>query len=62
MGKAPVTFLEDQSGVTGIEYGVIALGIMLVIVSAVGIMGQHLKLSLFHIAAALIAGGPPTIH
>ena len=40
------TFLADQSGATSIEYGLIAAGIGVALVSLVGSIGQELQ-SLF---------------
>ena len=61
MGQALASFVKDQSGVTGIEYGVIALGVALAVISAADVMGHHLKLVL-HIAAALTTKAAPTLH
>ncbi len=35
-------FLKDESGATAIEYGLIAAGIALVIITAVGSVGNNL--------------------
>ena len=61
MGRAITTFLADPSGVTGIEYGVIACSIALILVSAAASAGHHLQV-LFHIAAALSPDGSPALH
>jgi Flp pilus assembly pilin Flp len=61
MGAALARFLDDRSGVTGIEYGVIALGVSLVIVSAAGAAGQHLK-DLLRLVAALTTSHPALAH
>jgi pilus assembly protein Flp/PilA len=48
-----VTFLADDSGVTAIEYGVIAALISTVIIGAVGSVGTHLRSTFSSVAASL---------
>ena len=47
MGKLFIRFLNDQSGITGIEYGLIALLISTVLVAAAGSAGVQER-PLFH--------------
>jgi len=54
MVKAFVAFLKDQSGVTGIEYGVLTFATALVLVSAAGAAGRHLRV-IFQILGGLSA-------
>jgi len=61
MGAGLGRFLADETGVTAIEYGLIALFISLVLIGAAGSTGQHLK-HLLHLAAALASKGPPRLH
>lgn len=46
-------FLKDESGATAIEYGLIATGIALVIITAVNLVGTNLTARFEDIAAAL---------
>ena len=43
MSKLVLRFLEDNSGVTAIEYGLIAAGIAVVIIGAVTLTGTNLN-------------------
>ena len=43
MSKLFARFLNDESGVTAIEYGLIALGISLAIIAAVNGIGGNLS-------------------
>ena len=43
MSKFATRFLNDESGATAIEYGLIATGIAVVIASLVGALGGHLN-------------------
>ncbi|HEX3429466.1 MAG TPA: Flp family type IVb pilin [Rhizomicrobium sp.] len=56
MRTALLTFLSDRSAVTGIEYGIIAFGVALMLVSAAGVTGHLLKV-LLRLAAALSSHG-----
>ena len=60
MGKAFAAFLHDQSGVTGVEYAVIAFGVAVTLISAIEALGRHLRVA-FAIAGALVSHGP-TFH
>jgi pilus assembly protein Flp/PilA len=42
MNKFISRFLKNESGATAIEYGLIAAGIAVVIVAAVGVVGTNL--------------------
>lgn len=53
MKSALLTFLADDSGVTAIEYGVMAALISVVIIGAVGSVGSHLKSTFNSVAASL---------
>ena len=46
-------FLSDKSGATAIEYGLIAAGIAVVILAAVGSVGTNLKAVFTSVAASL---------
>lgn len=50
-------FLKDESGATAIEYGLIATGIALVIITAVNLVGTNLTARFNDIAARLAAPG-----
>ncbi len=50
-------FLKDESGATAIEYGLIATGIALVIITAVNLVGTNLTARFNDIAAKLAAPG-----
>jgi pilus assembly protein Flp/PilA len=58
MGEALISFLADQSGVSAVEYGLIAFGIALALLSVSGLGGRYLKRFL-QIVAALRSGGAP---
>ena len=47
------SFVKDESGATAIEYGLIAAGISVVIITAVGLIGDGLTDRFDEIAAAL---------
>jgi pilus assembly protein Flp/PilA len=53
MFKVFVDFLRDEDGVSAIEYGLIAALIAVVIIAAVGGIGDQLKVSFEKIAAKL---------
>jgi pilus assembly protein Flp/PilA len=46
-------FLRDKSGATAIEYGLIAAGIAVVILTAVGTVGTNLKGTFTTVAASI---------
>lgn len=46
-------FLKDQSGATAIEYGLIAAGIAVVIITAVQSVGTALKTTFTSVASAV---------
>jgi len=48
-----VAFLEDRSGATAIEYGLIAAGISIVIVAAVTSIGTSLNTSFTSVSTQL---------
>ena len=50
-------FIDDQSGVTGIEYGLIAALIAVVIIVSVQLVGTDLTATFTAIAANLTAAG-----
>ena len=56
MGAALAKFLFDRSGVTAIEYGVMACAIALVLIAAAGSTGLHVNMVLKH-AVALVSKG-----
>ena len=51
--KIILLFLTDETGVTAIEYGVIAALISCVIIAAVGSVGTHLKSTFNSVASSL---------
>jgi pilus assembly protein Flp/PilA len=61
MGTVVGRFLADETGVTAVEYGLIALFVSLVLVAAAGVAGQHLR-QFFHLAATVVVKGPPKVH
>jgi pilus assembly protein Flp/PilA len=50
-------FLKDESGATAIEYGLIAVGVSVVIVLVVNAMGSQLKTSYTHVNTELGKAG-----
>jgi pilus assembly protein Flp/PilA len=46
-------FLRDESGATAIEYGLIAAGIAVVIITAVQLIGTNLSSTFQSVAAAV---------
>lgn len=46
-------FLKDESGATAIEYGLIAAGIALAIITALGTVGTNLNAKFVSIGTAL---------
>jgi pilus assembly protein Flp/PilA len=53
MSKFVTRFLNDESGATAIEYGLIAALIAVAIVTAVGLIGNKLKATFESIDSAL---------
>ncbi|MEQ8268511.1 MAG: Flp family type IVb pilin [Parvibaculum sp.] len=47
------SFVKNESGATAIEYGLIAAGISVVIITAVGLIGTRIEGKFDDIAAAL---------
>ncbi|MCH7931120.1 MAG: Flp family type IVb pilin [Proteobacteria bacterium] len=48
-----IKFLKDESGATAIEYGLIAAGIAVAIIAAVGLLGDSLNAMFTDVDAAL---------
>jgi pilus assembly protein Flp/PilA len=46
-------FLRDESGATAIEYGLIAAGISVAIITVVGALGRSLNTTLSSVATAI---------
>ena len=46
-------FLRDENGATAIEYGLIAAGISVVIITAVDLVGSNLSATFSSVAAAV---------
>jgi pilus assembly protein Flp/PilA len=53
MRRKLAAFLNDQSGATAIEYGLIATGIALAIIPVITGVGSHLKTTFQTISTAL---------
>ena len=53
MGKLVVRFLKDETAATAIEYGLIAAGISLLIIAAVGRLGTKLNTTFSSISTQL---------
>ena len=53
MRKSVQRFVRDESGVTAIEYGLIAAGIAVVIIAAVDTVGTNLTTTFTSIASKL---------
>jgi len=53
MGTKLRAFLADESGATAIEYGLIAAGIAVAIISVVQAVGTHLKTTFGSVSTAL---------
>ena len=51
-------FAQDESGATAIEYGLIAAGISVVIITAVNLVGTNLVARFTQIAGALTPAAP----
>ena len=48
-----IKFLKDESGATAIEYGLIAAGIAVAIIAAVGLLGDSLEAMFGEVDTAL---------
>lgn len=57
MGKFVSRFMADESGATAIEYGLIAVGIAIAIITAVQLVGTNLTTQFNNIATAVAGGG-----
>jgi pilus assembly protein Flp/PilA len=55
MNSLLVQFVQDESGVTAIEYGLIAAFISVVIIGAAGLIGTNLAAVFTNISAQLAA-------
>ena len=60
-----IRFKKDQSGATAIEYGLIAAIVSIVIIVALGLVGDELEVVFTRVACALqgvdfVAGDPPS--
>lgn len=53
MTKVIARFLNDESGATAIEYGLIAAGISIAIIAAVNSVGTSLNASFMSVSTAL---------
>lgn len=53
MKKFLSRFLSNESGATAIEYGLIAAGIAVVIITAVQLVGTNLNTTFLNVAGAL---------
>jgi len=53
MNKLFTRFLKDESGATAIEYGLIAAGIAVVIITAVKLVGTNLTTTFDSVANAV---------
>ena len=53
MNKLLANFLKDESGATAIEYGLIAAGIAVVIITAVKLVGTNLNATFANVANAV---------
>lgn len=53
MGKLLARFLKNESGATAIEYGLIAAGISVVIITAVKLVGTNLTTTFNSVANAV---------
>jgi pilus assembly protein Flp/PilA len=54
MKKLVSRFVKDESGATAIEYGLIAAGISVVIITAVNLVGTNLNTVFTNISTALV--------
>ncbi|MGB6534642.1 MAG: Flp family type IVb pilin [Xanthobacteraceae bacterium] len=53
MTRKLIAFLKDESGATAIEYGLIAAGVALVIITVIKGLGSNLKSTFSSISTAL---------
>jgi pilus assembly protein Flp/PilA len=53
MEKMFARFMKDESGATAIEYGLIAAGISVAIITVVGTLGSSLKTTFTSVQTAL---------
>jgi len=53
MKKLVSRFMEDESGATAIEYGLIAAGISVAIIAAVQLVGTNLNVTFGKVSTAL---------
>ncbi|HEY1613854.1 MAG TPA: Flp family type IVb pilin [Rhizomicrobium sp.] len=53
MKKLAIDFLADESGITAVEYGLIAALVAVVIITAVTSMGTHLKTTFNSVSSSL---------
>ncbi len=53
-----IKFLKDESGATAIEYGLIAAGIAVAIIAAVGLLGDSLNVMFADVDKALQPKAP----
>jgi pilus assembly protein Flp/PilA len=53
MKKLFARFMRDESGATAIEYGLIAAGISVAIITVVGTVGSSLKTTFTSVSTAL---------
>ena len=59
MSENPRQFGRSRTGATSIEYALVAMGVALVVVVAVGGVGANLSATYRHIATAFPAGPAP---
>ena len=57
VGQVTVNLLADQSGATAIEYGLIAAGISVAIITVVNTLGSQLKTTFTNISSQLATAG-----
>ena len=60
MTKFMKRFLDDESGATAIEYGLIAAGIAVAIIAAVNLLGDNLTATFDEVSDELVEGGGET--
>ena len=58
MTKFVSRFINDESGATAIEYGLIAALIAVVIIGAVGLLGTNITTTFNRVANAIVAPAP----
>ena len=57
MKRILARFLADESGATAIEYGLIAAGISVAIITVVNTLGSQLKSTFTNISSQLVTAG-----